>query len=387
MPVRRLLPRSVLLAIAAPVLLVIVGALTLRPLVKRSAHGIAQRAAQQHAAPAAAADAAVSHLHWRRVWTWPAGTALSGTPIPMRDGWVVAAADRRLVMLDRFGHVRWTTGLPIGEPVGSAAAAGDCVVAADNTGKMVACSSEDGSIAWQATLDLPLRHGPLAVRMGEVWQVVLLASSDGVLQGLDAKNGRKRWHSGPTNRSDGPPATDGRYIAYGNCDAALHIYEATNGTAVATIAAGADAQIAGGVCFRGDRLYAGTRAGSLVCADIRARSLAWQQRLANGEDFVTPVAAGGLVIGGNAEGEVAAFDALSGAPRWRVSAGNSVTALCPIGDAVFASAGGDLVGLRLRDGSEFARLPIGDRVVGPVTDGRLVVVADDGGNVIATMGE
>ena len=64
-----------------------------------------------------------------------------------------------------------------------------------------------------------------------------------------------------------------------------------------------------------------------------------------------------------------------------------VKSLCVVDDAVFAVAGGSLVGLRVKDGREFLKMPVGDDVEGPVWNGSLLVVAADGGNVIGFRGE
>ena len=109
--------------------------------------------------------------------------------------------------------------------------------------------------------------------------------------------------------------------------------------------------------------------------------------MADGEAFCTPVAARGLVIMGAPDGSVAAFDAHSGSVRWRLSLRSAIFSLCVVDDAVFTVAGGSLVGLRAKDGGTFLTLSVGDDVEGPAWNGRTLVVAADGGNVIGFKGE
>ena len=79
--------------------------------------------------------------------------------------------------------------------------------------------------------------------------------------------------------------------------------------------------------------------------------------------------------------------ARTGAAQWQVSLSNAVKSLCVVDDAVFAVAGGSLVGLRAKDGGRFMKLPVGDDVEGPVWNGHILVVAADGGNSIGFRGE
>jgi outer membrane protein assembly factor BamB len=331
---------------------------------------------------------AASRLVWRRAWTYPAGAPLAGAPAPLGSGWVVASQRGHVAALDGDGRQRWSNLYSNVTFAGSAVAAGEVVVAAGVTGLVIAMDGGTGRALWQTNVVATLRHGPLALKRGGTWQVVLLSSEDGVLWSLDAKSGCELWHSEPTNRSDGAPAGDGRLIAFGNCDAAIHVFDATNGASLAEIGVGADAQMAGGVAIREGRVYGGTRAGELVCADTAdGGTLAWHVSVSDREVFGTPAVARDVVAMGTAEGTLAAFDAKSGAERWRVSASNAVSAVCAVEDAVFAVSGGTLMGLRLSDGGRFMTLPIGDDVVGPAVNDRVLAVADDSGNVIALVGK
>jgi len=323
---------------------------------------------------------------WRRIWSYPAGAPLSGAPVGFNDGWIVTTDKGRVVALDAKGVERWSCFLTNLSFAGSAAVAGETVVVAGSDGSVAGLDSASGKILWQVPGSAPLRHGPRAVRAGGTWAVVLLTPENGVLRCLDARDGREVWVSEPTNRSDGPPAAEGSLIAFGNCDSAIHLFNATNGVQIGQVPVGADSQMAGGVFVSDGRVYGGTRSGELVCADVASLALSWHVALAGGEAFGTPVAARGLVAMGTAEGSVAAFDTKTGVGRWKVSVSNAVSALCVVDDSIFAVAGGRLLGLRLADGGSFFNLPIGDNVSGPVCNNRVLAVSDDGGNVIAVTG-
>jgi outer membrane protein assembly factor BamB len=332
----------------------------------------------------ALAEGAAEVWTWRRLWSYEAGAPLAGAPTRLEDGWVVASTNGQVAALGADGRKRWTFALGSGAPVGSAAVAGRTVIVAGAGGTAIGLDAADGRRLWQADLGLRWIHGPLAVS-GESngWRVALLSRSDGVLHCLDAANGRLLWRSKPTNRSDGPPAGNGRVLVYGNCDAGFHVVGLADGGTLAWIPVGEDGgQMAGGVLLREGRAWAGTYGGELVCADLTTGAVAWRSRVSDKEAFVTPATQGGLVIAAGADGTVAAFDAESGVARWRASPGGAVSALCVAGDAVAAAVEGRLVALRLRDGASAATIPVGDEIAGPVCHGYVVAVADDLGRVL-----
>lgn len=325
---------------------------------------------------------------WRRAWTCTAaGAPLAGPPVALKDGWAAATANGRILAIDGRGAVRWTQAVSNIVVVGSPAVAGSNIVVAGSEGKVVALDGERGALVWQADTGAATLHGPLAIGSTGTWRVVLLSNSDGVLRCLDAGNGQAVWQSEATNRSDGPPASDGRLIAYGNCDSAVHVFDAATGKKKASVPVGSDAQMAGGVAILDRRIYGGTRTGFLVCADAEKERLAWQARISGGEAFVTPVASGDTVVTGTSDGTVLAFEASSGKERWRSSVSNAVETLAVVDNAVFVSAGGRIAGLRLADGARFASVAVGDKVEGPAVNGSMLTVGGDGGEIIGIAGE
>lgn len=339
--------------------------------------------------PAVPVRVAASERQWSLKWTWAGpGLPLAGAPAAWKDGWVAAAANGQIVAIDGTGAVRWTHSVSNVSVVGSPAVAGSMVVIAGAEGAVAALEAETGMPVWQVDVGAGTLHGPLALRAGAAWRVVLLGHSDGVLHCLDAADGHEVWKSKPTNRSDGAPATDGRLIAYGNCDSAVHFVDAGNGAEVASVAVGADSQMAGGVVFQDGRVYGGTRTGNLVCVDPTAGGkIVWQARVARGEAFVTPATVPGSVVMGTADGQVLSFDAGTGKERWKTSVSNEVSAVSVVDDVIFLAAGGRLVGLKQADGVCFLSLPVGDKVYGPAVNGDLVAVSDDGGGIVTVSGD
>lgn len=328
-----------------------------------------------------------SQQNWRRQWAFVAGASLAGAPSSLADGWVVTTDQGRIAAIGADGRERWSVQFTNGAFTGSAAVAGPTVVALRKNGDVVGLDASTGHSLWQVSVEGAYRQGPFAFQVGTDWRVAFLSSADGAIRCLDAGNGRDVWQAEPTNRTDGSPACADGLIAFGNCDSAVHLISATNGQHLAAVPVGTDAQMAGGALLRGGYVYGGTRSGDLVCVGVATQDVVWRAQIQEREAFRTPVAARDAVVMGADDGTIAAFDAVRGSERWRVSMSNAVSALCPVDDAVFAVAGGRLIGLRVSDGGAFFIQSIGDHVEGPVCNGRTLVVADDGGTVIALAGE
>lgn len=340
-----------------------------------------------------------SQRHWRRAWTCPVGVSLTDAPAAWSNGWLATTGHGHILALDNSGRLLWNHTFSNVYFAGSPAVADATAIAAGCDGDVLAVDAATGGLLWRVKVDSACRHGPLAVRRGDTWQVVLLSSDDGVLRYLDWKGGRVLGQSEPTDETDGEPGCDGQYIAYGNCDAAMHVFSLTNSEQMTQIQVGPGAAVregltempagvmAGGVLVRDGRIYGGTGGGELVCVDIAGSNTVWYAKVSDSEAFNTPVAVRDLVIMGARDGNIAAFAARNGAARWQVSLSNVVKTLCVVDDAVFTVAGGSLVGLRATDGRMFMNVAVGDDVDGPVWNGRVLVVAADGGNIIGFRGE
>jgi len=336
--------------------------------------------------------------HWKKSWTRPIGDSLTGAPAAWSNGWVVTTRKGTFAALDNKGRMLWKYAYSNFCFAGSPVVAGSHVVAVSDDGDVLALEAATGKLLWRVKVDGVYHHGPIAVRTGDSWQVVLVSAADGVLSRLDLKDGRIICQSEGTNRTDGEPGCDGAYLAYGNCDAAVHIFSLTNCAQLAEVPVDADAAggnggsmpggvMAGGVLVSHGRVYGGTGGGELICVDVAASNVAWRTNVASGSAFNTPLAAGSLILMGTRDGDVDAFDAQRGDRKWQTALHEAVNTLCVVDDAVFAVSGGALVGLRLADGTVFMKLPVGDEVSGPVWNGHTLVVAPDGGNVVGFTGE
>jgi outer membrane protein assembly factor BamB len=311
------------------------------------------------------------------------GAKPTESPAAYRDGFVVATGQGVVAAVDNGGRLAWRQVCTNLSFCGAPAVAGGTVVACTGEGDVVALDLAAGAVRWQTRVEGSYLHGPLAMQQGGVWQVVMLCDTDGVMRCLDVRDGRSVWTSEPTTRSDGCPGVEGELLAYGNCDAAVHLFRATDGRHVAQVPAGEESQMAGATLVRGGRVYGGAYSAELLCVDAASTAVVWRAP-AGDEDaaYATPVAVRDTVCIGSRGGTVFAFAARDGTVRWRADLDHAVRSLCAAGDTVVALSHGALVALRAEDGGTVARLAVGDDVKGPVWNGQVLAAVDDGGNLV-----
>lgn len=320
---------------------------------------------------------------WRRLWSQPIGDRVSSPPAPLNDGWVIASDNGMIKAFDVSGKMRWNHALTNLFIVGSPAIAGQTVVVASDDGQVVALDAECGTYRWRIkTGSIAMLSGPLAIFDGTFWMIVLISSEDGILYTFVAESGQLIWQSKPTNRCDGSPSGDHRYLAYGNCDSAIHIFDTQTGEQRASVAVGEDSQMAGGLAFNGSLFFGGTRAGMLVAADAAQGTLAWQIKLSDAQEFNTPIVVDNHVAMGTETGDIVMLNAQTGETKWRITVGTAVSGLCDEAHRLFAIADGALIGIHAEDGKRFMRHAIGDSVLGPVANQGRIAVVDDGNNLI-----
>ena len=210
-------------------------------------------------------------------------------------------------------------------------------------------------------------------------------AADGVLRAFDAADGRALWQAEACGRTDGPPAAEMPFVAFGNCEAAIHLFQVADGRRLARIPLGDDAQVAGGMALHDGRGYVWIRGGALAAVDLVATSVLWRVALGPADYFATPAAdaAGDIVFTGTGTGEALALKAADGRIAWRRRlAEGSLDPLLLAHGVLFAGADGVLHLLRATDGAPLMRFDFGQPLTAPVAapaaaDG-VMVITDDG---------
>ncbi len=260
------------------------------------------------------------------------------------------------------GAVLWRAETPSGAPA-MVTAANDLVFAADDGGGLLALDGATGDERWRGVLDGGA-VGPPVVADGRL--VVTLAN--GVLDVLDLTDGSMAWRYGvgvgisPATVSDGviyAVTMGGSLVAIGDVadPRRPHVGAADPEPAAGLTTAG------GGPSRAGRQPGPGPDAPPVV---------AWRMDLDSTLDS-PPVMADGLVLVGNGEAFLFAFDARTGQERWRFATTAPITqSAATAGDRVYVGdEGGALFGVSATDGQQLWKVDLGQPV------GEAIVAAAD----------
>ncbi|MDD4101127.1 MAG: PQQ-like beta-propeller repeat protein [Kiritimatiellae bacterium] len=209
--------------------------------------------------------------------------------------------------LSRSGSILWRKSLDLRSFAAPALACGDCLALAAVDGDVALLRKEDGDTVWSVKLDARFQHKPLlGLLVNGIETLLVVSQSDGVIFCLSMRDGSLLWKSEPTNRFDGEPVLVGERIVYGNCDGAVHVFDAHSGALLGSVKLGDNDQMAGGLlALDGGILCAGTRQGRLVAVNVLTMAHLSYAEVSQTEAFLTPVMAfGGMVAMGSAEGVV-----------------------------------------------------------------------------------
>jgi outer membrane protein assembly factor BamB len=209
--------------------------------------------------------------------------------------------------------------------------------------------------------------------------IVAISQSDGAAQCVGLDTGKPAWASQPLARTDGCPAVGKDFIVFGSCDAALHVLSRDKGEEIAKVVFEDRGPVAGGVAVVGELVFAGTHAGSVLCADVKKKKVVWASEVFKSEAFATPAVTADRVVAGSSDGQVCCLNRADGKKIWSFAAGDSALSPVVAGDKVAVSAGGTLYVLKLEDGAKTWSDKAGDVITSPaVLDGKIVIGTDDG---------
>jgi outer membrane protein assembly factor BamB len=330
-----------------------------------------------------------------RLWRFNAGAAVTHTPVAAGGTIVVLSDDSELIALDLKGARQWSVKVETGRgPEGKVAYADfqappsivdGLVLLGSSEGILYAFDLRTGAVRWTNTVGTGVA-GTAGGFKGEdgVWRTAAVSQSDGVLYAFDLAAGKRAWTSAPTDRCDGSPAFAGGLSVFGSCAAALHVIGTADGRLIRTVELGPDSQVAGGVAVSGGRAFAGTRTGSLVCADLASGVIVWTHRAVRGELFTTPAVSSNRVVFAADDGAVRCVRREDGNSVWSaVSEAGRATSPAIAGDMVAAAGNGKLYLFSLSDGKRLWSAEIGDETSGPAIVGGMIVIGGDDGMVSA----
>lgn len=266
------------------------------------------------------------------------------------------------------------------------------VFVGSNDGRFRALDVVSGKELWQLKGQEKFPTGGVVVASPdgtEEW--ILVNGYDGVSHCLRTKDGSEVWKYAAENYINGSPAVlDGGLVAFGGCDARIHVIRLKDGQPVNQVAS--DAQLIRSLAGWGGTLYGVNYANQLVACEAQAAKLAWVLDNDGAQFLTSPGLDEARIYVGSRDKMLHAVDRLSGKPVWQFKTGGRVESAPLVFDdaVVFGSSDGRLYALDKQDGREIWRLDLGEnlanapafaagRIVIGGGEGTLFVIREEGG--------
>lgn len=253
------------------------------------------------------------------------------------------------------------------------------VIVATREGSVRALATADGAIAARASVGAGVWSSPALAG-----DVLLLASADGHLHGLDAGTLRPRWKRSVAGASFSAITIAGG-AAYVCAGSRLVAFDPTRGRILWLVELGAPSFTAPAVDADRDLVVVGTRAGDVLAFDRRGKPRWLARTTAGAHNDGSPVIAGELVLLGSNDRALHALAAADGSARWRVDGDHWVVSTPAVAsDSIYVGDdGGTLRAIDL-DGAELWSTRVGDDLASsPTVVGELVVHGAHDGKVHA----
>lgn len=261
------------------------------------------------------------------------------------------------------------------------AIAGGRVFVGSDDGVFRALDLRDGKLLWELKGEEKFPTGAALVDPPDGGDPLLLVNCyDGVSHCLRVRDGTSVWRHETSDFINGTPVVlAGGLVAFGGCDAEIHLLRLTDGTAVHSFKS--DAQIVRSLAAWEDTVYGVNYANQLLAAAVTADQPTWLYE--NDDEFLTsPAVDEALVYVGSRDKHLHAVDRLTGKVRWKFKAGGRVSSAPLVFDdaVVFGSSDGRLYAVNKTDGAELWRLDLGEglEVAPAFAGGRIVIGGKDG---------
>lgn len=315
------------------------------------------------------------------LWRKPI-SATANKPTPLPRGWLLTDSNGLILSLTGKGDIQWQASYSNHAWQSSVIVDDATICAVTQKGQLVLFDATTGVIKWSAETEISCLHPPLVEIIDQQRVIILLSQEDGTLVCVNARDGALRWRSPATSRSDGPPIRSGNFIAYGNCDAAVHLFSITNGHLRGSIQLGDDEQVAGGLLSLSDgRLIVGTRSGKLAMLDTLRMMCISRVTVSDTEAFATPVQIGanrifmpvseGRMTFWKIEGDNLVADTV-------VQLASQFNETCVVDTIFWAVAQHSVYAVRITDPSQQVQFDLGDDIHGiaPGCFGKAVLIVD-----------
>ncbi len=268
----------------------------------------------------------------------------------------------------------------------SPALSGDLLIVADTDGRVQGLDRSNGNVRWRSDLDTRLSGG-----VGAGSGLAVVGSPDGLVYALDVATGEPRWQARVSSEVLAPAVVTGDTVVVQSMDDHLHAFSATDGTSrwvfdnevpILTLRGTSRPVILG------DLVVAGFANGKVAGIDLQTGQLRWDYRVGipHGESELERMVDidGDLLLDGETvyaasyQGRVSAVHALTGVSRWDRDASSYQGLGAGLTSLFMADQDGIVEALDQRT-AEVVWTQAGlkfRRVTAPVTIGDHVVVGD-----------
>ena len=193
---------------------------------------------------------------------------------------------------------------------------GDRVVVVSAGGDVAAVEPKSGKILWRVSPAGALKPSPYIPSPAHAAHRVFVADNTNQVLALDASNGATLWRQTLSGRPNASLVVIGEDLVAGTDDGCLHWIDASTG------AVKRSTKLDGmphGTPVHADGLLlvlvkSGT--GRLVAVDVTSHEVRWEQETPREWTTYRPLVTGSVVIAGNEEKELCAFDRATGERRW-----------------------------------------------------------------------
>ena len=341
-------------------------------------------------------------------WRYQTSKPLSGAPA-VADGHVyVITEDGRTVALDRgTGQQVWD--YDNGGPSGSSpAVVGDDLIVATRPGVIAALRRQDGAPRWATSLGHAVLASPIVMN-----GAIFIGAADRKIYALDVATGEQLWNFATESWVVSAVAYAGDRIITTSQDNRIHIVGSETGHMRLIFETGLGRHVGTSAVVQGNLAYFGSFRGRVWAVDWRGttyplerwmlfwktnfffwgwrskppiqKGTVWSSRI-DGDVTQTLALAHNTVYAGTSKGEVGAFDADSGAERWKTDLGMRITSAPTVaGESVLIGVQtGAVVALDARSGQQQWTFQTRGRVTAsPVVAGGVLYVASHDGSLYA----
>lgn len=322
------------------------------------------------------------------LWRLKTRAPVEQAPVISQGRLFVATTRGEVIAADLDGKELWArefftgetaNGQPVRRRIEAPPACFDgTVFVGTDEGALLALEAASGRDLWQAKLESPVRGAP----NGLPGRVYAIDRANGVPVCLDAKSGVVIARGEGVGRSDAPVSVSSEAIVYGSCACAVHVCSPNDVKRLRDIKFDGDSQVAGGVALADGHIISGCRSGKVVEADIASGTVLWTNSEGAAEVFATPAVNAEWVIACCYDGFVNAIDRRTGKTRWRYDTKGMPLSPVIAGDKVIVSVDGELLLLRLADGTKAWSLKISDQITEPAVTRHHVYVGSEDGSLI-----